>query len=85
MSGSPLLIAGLGNPGEKYARHRHNVGFMAVDAIAERHDFPPFRPRYQGLASEGTLGGRKTLLRRGSEGCLALPGERRGPCGDEVF
>ncbi len=58
----PLLIAGLGNPGESYARHRHNVGFMAVDAIAERHRFAPWRQRYRGLISEGVLSGRKTLL-----------------------
>ncbi len=62
MTDSPLLIAGLGNPGETYARHRHNAGFMAVDAIAARHKFGGFRPRYQGLVAEGTLGGRKTLL-----------------------
>jgi PTH1 family peptidyl-tRNA hydrolase len=62
MNETPLLIAGLGNPGESYARHRHNVGFMAVDAIAARHKFSPWRPRYHGLMAEGTLGGRKTLL-----------------------
>ncbi len=62
MSDTPLLIAGLGNPGEKYAGHRHNVGFMAVDAIAETHRFAPWRQRYHGFISEGVLGGRKTLL-----------------------
>jgi PTH1 family peptidyl-tRNA hydrolase len=62
MMETPLLIAGLGNPGESYARHRHNVGFMAADAIAARHKFSPWRPRYHGLSAEGILGGRKTLL-----------------------
>lgn len=56
------LLVGLGNPGEKYARHRHNVGFMALDRIAEAHGFPPWRRRFQGAAAEGTLGGERVLL-----------------------
>lgn len=62
MTDTPLLIAGLGNPGETYAGHRHNVGFMAVDAIAARHHFGPWRARYHGAVCEGTLGGRKVFL-----------------------
>jgi peptidyl-tRNA hydrolase, PTH1 family len=56
------LLVGLGNPGARYAGNRHNVGFMLVDAIARRHGFPPWRRRFQGLASEGTLGGERVLL-----------------------
>jgi PTH1 family peptidyl-tRNA hydrolase len=57
-----LLIVGLGNPGAQYAHNRHNVGFMAVDAIHRRHGFPPWRRRFQGDISEGTLSGEKVLL-----------------------
>ncbi|HEY5239498.1 MAG TPA: aminoacyl-tRNA hydrolase [Rhizomicrobium sp.] len=62
MSDTPLLIAGLGNPGAEYARHRHNAGFMALDVIHESYDFKPWRARFQGMISEGALGGRKTYL-----------------------
>src|SRR3954452_14104926 len=57
-----LLFVGLGNPGAKHAGNRHNIGFMALDAIAKRHGFPPWRRRFQGVASEGTLGREKVLL-----------------------
>jgi peptidyl-tRNA hydrolase, PTH1 family len=57
-----LLFVGLGNPGERYVGNRHNIGFMAVQAIARRHDIKPWRRRFQGVAVEGTLGGEKVLL-----------------------
>ncbi|WP_217575838.1 aminoacyl-tRNA hydrolase [Mesorhizobium sp. GbtcB19] len=57
-----LVFAGLGNPGAKYENNRHNVGFMAADAIARRHSFSPWSRKFQGLVSEGTLGGQKILL-----------------------
>lgn len=57
-----LLIVGLGNPGEAYQNHRHNVGFMAVDAIADAHGFGPSRVRFRGQAREGTLGSEKALI-----------------------
>jgi PTH1 family peptidyl-tRNA hydrolase len=62
MADTPLLIAGLGNPGETYARHRHNAGFMAVDVIHESYEFGPWRRRFEGAFSEGTLKGRKAYL-----------------------
>ncbi len=57
-----LLLVGLGNPGARYAGNRHNVGFMAVEAIAKRHGIGPWRRRFQGLACEGPIGGVRTLL-----------------------
>ena len=57
-----LLIAGLGNPGQKYEKHRHNVGFMAVDAIHRHESFSPWKVKFHGLVAEGNLGGEKALL-----------------------
>lgn len=57
-----LIFAGLGNPGTKYANNRHNVGFMAADAIARRHSFSPWSKKFHGLIAEGSLGGEKVLL-----------------------
>lgn len=56
------LFVGLGNPGEKYAGNRHNIGYRAVEAIAADHGFSPWRSKFQGLVSEGRLGGDKVLL-----------------------
>ncbi|NOC93174.1 aminoacyl-tRNA hydrolase [Ruegeria sp. HKCCD6604] len=56
------LFVGLGNPGQKYARNRHNIGFMAVDRIAEDHGFGPWKSKFQGEISEGRLGSEKILL-----------------------
>lgn len=56
------IFAGLGNPGAKYTRNRHNVGFMAVDRIAEDHGFGPWKSRFHGLVAEGRLGREKVLL-----------------------
>ena len=57
-----LLWAGLGNPEPAMARQRHNIGFMAVDRIAQVHGFGPWRQRFKGLASEGSVGGERVLL-----------------------
>ena len=49
-----LVLAGLGNPGPGYAGHRHNIGFMAADAIASRYRFAPWRKKFQGeMAAKG--------------------------------
>ena len=55
------LFIGLGNPGEEYARNRHNVGFMCVDRIAARHGFSPWKKKFQGLACEGEIAGERVL------------------------
>ncbi|MEM6858528.1 MAG: aminoacyl-tRNA hydrolase [Pseudomonadota bacterium] len=57
-----LIWTGLGNPGAKHALNRHNVGFMAMDAIAEVHSFGPEQKRFAGLVREGRIGARKILL-----------------------
>ena len=56
------IFAGLGNPGTAFALHRHNIGFMAVDAIARRYNFGPWKSRFLGLASEGRIADAKVLL-----------------------
>nr|WP_295745150.1 aminoacyl-tRNA hydrolase [uncultured Acidocella sp.] len=57
-----LLWVGLGNPEPGMARQRHNIGFMAVDAIASRHGFSPWRARFKGMTAEGRIGTQKILL-----------------------
>jgi len=56
-----LLWVGLGNPEPNMARQRHNIGFMAIERIAARHAFGPWRKRFQGLIAEGTVGGERIL------------------------
>ena len=56
------LLVGLGNPGQRYAGNRHNIGFMVVDAIAGRHGASPWRRRFHGLAAESQVGGERILL-----------------------
>ncbi len=56
------LFVGLGNPGSKYARNRHNIGFMALERIAQDHGFGPWKSKFQAEIAEGRLGGQKVLL-----------------------
>ena len=55
------LLVGLGNPGTEYAFNRHNIGFLAVDAIAARYRFSPWRARFQGVVAEGFVNGMKVI------------------------
>ena len=58
-----LLVVGLGNPGSDYADNRHNIGFMAVDAIQSVHGFSAFRKtKFHGVLAEGSIGAEKVLL-----------------------
>jgi peptidyl-tRNA hydrolase, PTH1 family len=56
------LVVGLGNPGTEHVGNRHNIGFMVVQEIARRHGFPPWRRRFQGVATEGPIGSERVLL-----------------------
>lgn len=56
------LFVGLGNPGEKYAKTRHNIGFMAVERVADAHGFGPWKKKFKGYAADGEIGGEKVLL-----------------------
>ncbi|MEM9331138.1 MAG: aminoacyl-tRNA hydrolase [Pseudomonadota bacterium] len=57
-----LIIAGLGNPGPKYAGHRHNIGFMAADEIVRRYSFGPWKSKFNAELSDGTVNGEKVLV-----------------------
>lgn len=57
-----LLLVGLGNPGNKYNNNRHNIGFMAVDEIAHRHNFSAPKAKFQGILCEGRLGSEKAII-----------------------
>jgi peptidyl-tRNA hydrolase, PTH1 family len=57
-----LLFVGLGNPGPQHVGNRHNIGFMAVQAIAKRHNIGPWRRRFQGVTTEGPIGSERVLL-----------------------
>lgn len=61
-NGDAWLFAGLGNPGAEHEGDRHNIGFMVADAIADRHKFPAWRTKYQGLMAEGTIDGQKIIF-----------------------
>ena len=75
---TPLLIAGLGNPGSQYARNRHNAGFIVVDALHAHGRFGPWKTKFDGQLSEGALGGRKTYLLK-PQTYMNLSGDSVGP------
>lgn len=57
-----FLLVGLGNPGDQYKKNRHNIGFMAIDALASSYNFPAFKSKFQGQYSEGRIGAHKVGL-----------------------
>ena len=71
------IIAGLGNPGAKYAFNRHNIGFMAVDAIHRKHPFSPWSKKFKSEIAEGEIGGEKVLLMK-PQTFMNLSGEAVG-------
>ena len=71
------LLVGLGNPGAKYAGNRHNIGFMALDAIAAAHGFTPWRAKFQGQIAEGRFGSEKVALLK-PETFMNLSGQSAG-------
>ncbi|HVW74900.1 MAG TPA: aminoacyl-tRNA hydrolase [Rhizomicrobium sp.] len=75
---TPLLVAGLGNPGPQYARNRHNAGFIVVDELHAHYRFAPWKAKFEGLLSEGALGGRKTYLLK-PQTYMNLSGDSIGP------
>jgi PTH1 family peptidyl-tRNA hydrolase len=75
---TPLLIAGLGNPGKDYARNRHNAGFIVLDELHAHYRFGPWKAKFDGLLSEGALGGRKTYLLK-PQTFMNLSGDCIGP------
>jgi PTH1 family peptidyl-tRNA hydrolase len=75
---TPLLIAGLGNPGSQYARNRHNAGFIVLDALHAHYRFGPWKAKFDGLLCEGALGGRKTYLLK-PQTFMNLSGDCIGP------
>jgi len=75
---TPLLIAGLGNPGSQYAKNRHNAGFIVADQLHEHYKFGPWKVRFEGYLSEGTLAGRKTYLLK-PQTYMNLSGDSVGP------
>ena len=56
------LLAGLGNPGKKYERNRHNIGFMVLDELERRHGLGPYRDRFNGQTASGMIGLTKVRL-----------------------
>jgi PTH1 family peptidyl-tRNA hydrolase len=78
MADTALLIAGLGNPGSQYARNRHNAGFIVVNALHAHYKFGPWKAKFDGLLSEGLLGGRKTYLLK-PQTFMNLSGDCIGP------